>query len=96
MQVEAIILAAIDVTKGVGGKKVKNLVPEIMIPLVATTKEFSIIKDRIVEIVEREMKKAKVKLNYKIGTMIEVPRAALVADKLVIAGAEFFSLAQTT
>jgi pyruvate,orthophosphate dikinase len=91
MQTEAIILAAIDVTKGVGGKKVKKLIPEIMIPLVATTKEFSIIKDRIVEIVEREMKKAKVKLNYKIGTMIEVPRAALVADKIVEAGAEFFS-----
>jgi pyruvate,orthophosphate dikinase len=91
MQAEAIILAAIDVTKGVGEKRVKNLVPEIMIPLVATTKEFSIIKDRIVKIVEREMKAAKVKLNYKIGTMIEVPRAALIADKLVEAGAEFFS-----
>jgi pyruvate,orthophosphate dikinase len=91
MQMEAIILAAIDVTKGVGGKKVKKLIPEIMIPLVATTKEFSIIKDRIVEIAEREMKSAKVKLNYKIGTMIEVPRAALVADRLVEAGAEFFS-----
>ena len=91
MQAEAIILAAINVAKGVGGKKVKNLVPEIMIPLVATTKEFTLIKDRIVEIVEREMKSAKIKLKYKIGTMIEVPRAALVADKIVSAGAEFFS-----
>jgi pyruvate,orthophosphate dikinase len=91
MQAEAIILAAINVAKGVGGKKVKNLVPEIMIPLVATTKEFTLIKDRIVEIVEREMKSAKIKLKYKIGTMIEVPRAALVADKIVSADAEFFS-----
>ena len=56
-----------------------------------TTKEFSIIKERIVEIVERKMKEAKVKIAYKVGTMIEVPRAALVADKIVEAGAEFFS-----
>ncbi len=89
MQVEAIIEAAIEVSRG--PKKLKKIQPEIMIPLVATTKEFSIIKDRIVEIVERKMKEAKVKIAYKVGTMIEVPRAALVADKIVEAGAEFFS-----
>jgi pyruvate,orthophosphate dikinase len=89
MQVTAIIEAAIAVSQG--PKKIKNIQPEIMIPLVATTKEFSIIKERIVNIVESKMKEAKVKINYKIGTMIEVPRAALVADKIVKAGAEFFS-----
>ncbi|MFH0804296.1 MAG: pyruvate, phosphate dikinase [Candidatus Zambryskibacteria bacterium] len=89
MQVTAIIEAAIAVSRG--PKKIKKIEPEIMIPLVATTKEFSIIKDRIVDIVEKKMKEAKVKIAYKIGTMIEVPRAALVADRIVEAGAEFFS-----
>ena len=92
MQATAIIEAAIEVAKPCPtcgkGMEVK---PEIMIPLVATTKEFSIIKDRIVEIVENKMKEAGVSIAYKIGTMIEVPRAALVADKIVEAGAEFFS-----
>jgi pyruvate, orthophosphate dikinase len=90
MQTTAIIEAAIEVYKG-KSKSSKNIKPEIMIPLVATTKEFSIIKERIVNIVESKMKEAKVKIAYKIGTMIEVPRAALVADKIVEAGAEFFS-----
>jgi pyruvate,orthophosphate dikinase len=89
MQVTAIIEAAIEVSKG--PKKVKKIEPEIMIPLVAATKEFEILKKRIVEIVESKMKEAKIKIAYKIGTMIEVPRAALVADKIVEAGAEFFS-----
>jgi pyruvate,orthophosphate dikinase len=89
MQTTAIIEAAIEVSKG--PKKIKNIQPEIMIPLVATTKEFEILKNRIVEIVESKLKQAKIKINYKVGTMIEVPRAALVADKIVAAGAEFFS-----
>lgn len=89
MQVTAIIEAAIEVSKG--PKKIKNIKPEIMIPLVGATKEFSMIKERIIDIVESKMKEAKVKLEYKIGTMIEVPRAALVADKIVEVGAEFFS-----
>lgn len=89
MQTEAIIEAAIQVSKG--PKKVKKIEPEIMIPLVATTKEFSTIKERIVNIVENKLKEAKMKIPYKIGTMIEVPRAALVADKIIAAGAEFFS-----
>ena len=91
MQAEAIIDAAIEVTKGVGGKKVMGVVPEIMIPIIATTKEFTILKDRIVEIVDRKIKESKLKMQYKIGTMIEVPRAALIADKIVEAGAQFFS-----
>jgi len=92
MQVTAIIEAAIEVsTKGPQNKRIKNIKPEIMIPLIAATREFTIIKERIVQIVEKKMKEAKVKIAYKIGTMIEVPRAALVADKIVEAGAEFFS-----
>lgn len=88
MQTEAIIEAAIEVVrKG----KVKKIEPEIMIPLVATTKEFEIIKNRIENIVKERLAGAKIKMNYKIGTMIEVPRAALVADRIVAAGAEFFS-----
>jgi pyruvate, orthophosphate dikinase len=91
MQVLAIIDAAIEVTKGINGKKVAGVKPEIMIPIVATAKEFSILKARTIEIVERRIKEAKLKIDYKVGTMIEVPRAALVADKIVEAGAEFFS-----
>ncbi len=92
MQTVAIIEAAIDVyTKcsKCGGKH--DVKPEIMIPLVATAKEYSILKDRIIDIVESKMKEAGVTIKYKVGTMIEVPRAALVADKIVSAGAEFFS-----
>jgi pyruvate,orthophosphate dikinase len=92
MQVEAIIEAAIIVSKKCPkcGKKHK-IVPEIMIPLVATTKEFSILKESTIRITEAKLKEAKIKMDYKIGTMIEVPRAALIADKLVNVGAEFFS-----
>jgi len=92
MQVTAIIEAAIEVSsscKTCGRSTVVK--PEIMIPLVATTKEFTILKERIIKIVEEKMAEAGVKIEYKIGTMIEVPRAALVADKIVNAGAEFFS-----
>ncbi|MBU1727905.1 pyruvate, phosphate dikinase [Patescibacteria group bacterium] len=91
MQATAIIDAAIEVAKGIDGGKVKSVKPEIMIPIVATTKEYSTLKDRIVKIVEEKIKTAKVKIDYKIGTMIEVPRAALIADKIVSSGAEFFS-----
>ncbi|MEI6288451.1 MAG: pyruvate, phosphate dikinase [bacterium] len=92
MQVTAIIEAAIEVKqKCPRCERSTEVKPEIMIPLVATTKEFSMIKERIVEIVEKKMTEAGVKLDYKVGTMIEVPRAALVADKIVEAGAEFFS-----
>ena len=80
MQTTAVIEAAILVSKKCPkcGKK-HNVVPEIMIPLVATTKEFAILKEAVVKIVEAKLKEAKIKMNYKIGTMIEVPRAALLA-----------------
>ncbi|MEK7635394.1 MAG: pyruvate, phosphate dikinase [Patescibacteria group bacterium] len=98
MQVTAIVEAIIEVYKGKSKSSSakatagqRKIAPEIMIPLVATTKEFEIIKNRIVEIVESKLKSAKIKVAYKVGTMIEVPRAALVADKIVEAGAEFFS-----
>jgi pyruvate,orthophosphate dikinase len=92
MQTRAVINAAIKVSKKcpVCGKKHK-VTPEIMIPLVATTKEFSILKENVIKIVEEKLKEAKVKMDYKVGTMIEVPRAALIADKIVKSGAEFFS-----
>ena len=95
MQVRAIIEAACEAAaKGV---KVK---PEIMIPLVAHVKELSILREMTVKVAEEIMKSYKVKLDYLVGTMIELPRAALTADE--IAGeAEFFSfgtndLTQTT
>jgi pyruvate, orthophosphate dikinase len=86
MQATAIIDAAIEMKK----KKV-DVKPEIMIPIVATSKEFTILKDRIKNIIEEKLKKAKIKIDYKIGTMIEVPRSAIIADKIVESGAQFFS-----
>lgn len=92
MQTEAVIEAAIAVSqKCPKCGKAHAVKPEIMLPLIATTKEFSLLKDSVVRIVEEKMKAAGVNIAYKIGTMIEVPRAALVADKIVEAGAEFFS-----
>jgi len=88
MQAEAIIDAAIEVKKTGKAKTVK---PEIMIPIVATAKEFTMMKDRIEKIATEKMKISGTTIDYKIGTMIEVPRAALIADKLVEAGAQFFS-----
>ncbi len=85
MQARAIIEAAVKVSKE--GVKVH---PEIMIPLVGTFKELKMIKDRIVKIAEEVFAKSNIKVSYKVGTMIEVPRAALVADKIATE-AEFFS-----
>ena len=85
MQVQAIIEAAIEVKKA--GKEV---LPEIMIPLVGVVEEFIILKKRAIQVAEECMKKAGVKVEYQIGTMIELPRAALTADKIA-EEAEFFS-----
>ena len=85
MQVEAIFEASIRAKK----KRI-NALPEIMIPLVGTMRELSDLKkmiDRVAGVVSR---KAKVKLNYSVGTMIEIPRAALIADQIA-EEAEFFS-----
>ena len=95
MQVEAIIDAAIELTKeGI------NVKPEIMIPLVSHVNEFRPICKRTRKIADEKIKSAGVKLEYKVGTMIELPRAALTADKIA-EDAEFFSygtndLTQTT
>ena len=85
MQARAIIEAAVKVSKD----RVK-VYPEIMIPLVGTLKELKMIKDRIIKIADEVFEKEGVKVSYKVGTMIEVPRAALVADKIATE-AEFFS-----
>lgn len=95
MQVEAIIEAAIELTKK--GIKVK---PEIMIPLVSHINELRPICKRARKIADEKIQSAGVKLEYKVGTMIELPRAALTADKIA-EEAEFFSfgtndLTQTT
>ena len=85
MQARAIIEAAVKVKKnGV------DVHPEIMIPLVGTLKELKMIKDRIIKIADEVFEKEGSKVTYKVGTMIEVPRAALVADKIATE-AEFFS-----
>src|SRR5258705_6828064 len=95
MQVRAIIEAAIEVQKG--GVKV---IPEIMIPLVLDRKELRILEQSTRRVADALIAKAKVKLPYLVGTMIELPRAALLADEIAEV-AEFFSfgtndLTQTT
>lgn len=85
MQTTAVIEAAIDVNKR-GGK----VVPEIMIPLVGDVKELKYVKDIVVKTADEIIKKAGVKLEYSVGTMIEIPRAALLADEIA-KEAEFFS-----
>ena len=85
MQVRAIIEAAIEVQK-----KGKTVLPEIMIPLVGVVEELILLKKRAITVAEDCMTKAGVKVEYLIGTMIELPRAALTADKIA-EEAEFFS-----
>jgi len=85
MQVRAIIEAACELIKQ--GKVVK---PEIMIPLIGTLAEFSNQRDIVVQVAEQVIKDYGVRVHYLVGTMIEIPRAALVADK-VATQAEFFS-----
>ena len=85
MQTRAIIEAAINVSKE--GIKVK---PEIMIPLVGEIKELKYVKDIITRTAEQVIKENNVELEYMVGTMIEIPRAALLADEIA-KEAEFFS-----
>jgi pyruvate,orthophosphate dikinase len=85
MQVRAIIQAAI-VVKNQG----KQVLPEIMIPLVGTIEELTFLKQRAVAVADQVMKDKGTKVDYLIGTMIEVPRAALTADRIA-EEAEFFS-----
>ena len=86
MQTQAIIRAAIEVKKAHADW---NLVPEIMIPLVGEVKEFKFVKDIVVKTADEEIAKAGVELKYEVGTMIEIPRAALTADEIA-AEADFF------
>jgi len=85
MQVRAIAEAACELIKD--GHKI---VPEIMIPLVGELNEMKWLKDRLVPVIEETIKKFSVTMKYEIGTMIEIPRAALIADELAQV-AEFFS-----
>ena len=86
MQTRAVIEAAIEVRK----EKGYDIIPEIMIPLVGEVKELKYVKDIVVKTAEEVMKENNVNFKYKVGTMIEIPRAALTADKLA-KEAEFFS-----
>jgi pyruvate,orthophosphate dikinase len=85
MQAEAIIEAACNMKK----KGIK-VIPEIMVPLVGTEGEMSTLKRDIEAVAKSVMARVNIKINYKIGTMIEIPRAALTADKIA-KHAEFFS-----
>lgn len=87
MQTQAVIEAAIEVNKEKGYK----IVPEIMIPLTCDCKEFKYVRDIVAAKADEIIAKKGAKLSYKIGTMIEIPRAALTADEVAKAGAEFFS-----
>ena len=87
MQTEAVIKAAINVNKA---HPDWNIVPEIMIPLVGDVKELKFVKKTVVATADKIIAEAGVDLKYKVGTMIEIPRAALTADKIA-EEAEFFS-----
>ena len=86
MQTKAVIRAAINVQKAHADWKV---CPEIMIPLICDIKELKFVKKVVVETADAEIKDAGVELKYEVGTMIEIPRAALTADEIA-KEAEFF------
>ncbi len=85
MQTRAVIEAAINVNK-----EGLNVEPEIMIPLVGEVKELKFVKNIVVEVADEIIKKNNANLKYTVGTMIEIPRAALTADKIA-EEADFFS-----
>ncbi len=86
MQTRAVIRAAINVQKKHADWKI---VPEIMIPLVGDVKELKFVKDVVVAVADEEIKAAGSDMKYEVGTMIEIPRAALTADEIA-KEAEFF------
>ena len=86
MQTSAVIRAAINVKKA---HPDWNIVPEIMIPLVGEVKELKYVKDVVVETADAEIAAAGIDLKYEVGTMIEIPRAAITADEIATE-AEFF------
>ncbi len=85
MQVQAIIEAACNVKK-----KGVTVCTEIMLPIISTEQEFNILKDGVHRIAKEVMQKKGIQVEYMVGTMIELPRAALIADKIA-KHAEFFS-----
>jgi pyruvate,orthophosphate dikinase len=96
MQCRAIFEALVELKK----KKIKSAFPEIMIPLVSTEAEIKIMKDLVIKIASEVQKQHKLKIEFMVGTMIELPRAAIKA-KEIAKHAEFFSfgtndLTQTT
>ena len=86
MQTRAIMEAAVKVKKENG----YDIVPEIMVPLVGEKNELDYVKEHIVKTAEAVIAEAGIEMHYKVGTMIEIPRAALTADKIA-ESAEFFS-----
>lgn len=86
MQTRAVIRAALDVN---ARHPDWNVTPEIMIPLIGEIKELKFVKDIVVSVADEEIKKSGVEMKYKVGTMIEIPRAALTADEIA-KEAEFF------
>ena len=86
MQTRAVIEAALDVKANKG----YDIVPEIMIPLVGEIKELKYVKDVVVKTAEAVMEERGIKIDYHVGTMIEIPRAALTADEIA-KEADFFS-----
>ncbi|MFX0057864.1 MAG: pyruvate, phosphate dikinase [Candidatus Hodarchaeota archaeon] len=85
MQVKAIFQAACELKlQGI------EVIPEVMIPLIGSISELQFVKSQLLEIAEESIKEYGVKLDYKFGTMIEIPRAALTADEIAME-AEFFS-----
>ncbi|MFL0251173.1 pyruvate, phosphate dikinase [Clostridium neuense] len=86
MQTTAVIEAAIDVNR----RKNLNIEPQIMIPLAGEVKELKFVKDVVVKTADKVIKEEGANLKYKVGTMIEIPRAALTADEIA-KEAEFFS-----
>lgn len=86
MQTRAVIEAAIEVKKNKG----YNVVPEIMIPLIGEIKELRYVKNIVVETANKVMAENNTKIEYKVGTMIEIPRATITADEIA-KEAEFFS-----
>ena len=96
MQARAIFEAAVDAAKRTG----RPVVPEVMVPLIATRAEFDLVKSHIDAMAQAVAKEKGAKVNYQVGTMIELPRASLMAGEIAET-AEFFSfgtndLTQTT
>jgi pyruvate, orthophosphate dikinase len=96
MQARAIFEAAVEAAKRTG----KPVVPEVMVPLIASKAEFDLVKARIDAMAQAVAKEKGTRVNYQVGTMIELPRASLLADEIA-QSAEFFSfgtndLTQTT